>query len=272
MRGPEPSGFLGAKCFSVAGLLATAVEPLLSIEGVTKRYGRLVAIDNVSLSVPPGVALGLVGPNGSGKTTLIRCCVGILKPEEGTVRIAGRDLTSGDTEAKRGLAYAPELPDPIPMLTPWDHLAFVANVLEMEGWQGEAERLLAVFDIADKRNRMAMSLSKGEKQKVMLAMAFLRRPSVLFLDEPLIGLDPRAALALKNEVRALLAAGGSAVISSHVLSLIEELCAAMAILARGKLSFVGTPAGLRVAASQAPGTPLEEAFVRVAEPGGGVEE
>jgi ABC-2 type transport system ATP-binding protein len=248
------------------------VDAALRIDNVTKRYGKLVAVDRVSLAVPPGVALGLVGPNGSGKTTLIRCCVGILKPEEGQVWVDGRDLTSGDVEAKRGLAYAPELPDPMRMLTPWDHLAFVANVLEIDGWEKEAERLLLAFDMGDKRDQLAMSLSKGEMQKVMLAMAFLRKPKVLFLDEPLLGLDPRAAFSLKNEVRGLLASGGSAVIASHVLSLIEELCAAMAILTRGRLGFIGTPEGLRAAALQAPGTPLEEAFVRVTEPGGGIEQ
>ena len=243
----------------------------MRVDNVTKRYGKLTAVDRVSLAVPPGAALGLVGPNGSGKTTLIRCCVGILKPEEGHVWIDGREITSGHVEAKRALAYAPELPEPLRMLTPWDHLSFVANILEMDGWEPEAERLLLAFDMADKRDQLSISLSKGEMQKVMLTMAFLRRPKVLFLDEPLLGLDPRAALALKNEVRGLLASGGSAVIASHVLSLIEELCAALAILTRGRLGFIGTPEGLRAAAMQAPGTPLEEAFVRITEPGGGIE-
>lgn len=247
------------------------MDALLRAEGVTKRFGRTLALDHVSLEVPAGVAMGLVGPNGSGKTTLIRCCVGILRPEAGRVWVGGRDLTAGDIEAKRHLGYAPELPDPVRTLSPWDHLSFVASVLKLKDWEREAERLLWVFDMADKRDRLAMSLSKGEQQKVMLAQAFLRHPRVLFLDEPLLGLDPRAALALKNEVRAVLASGGCAVIASHVLSLIEELCAGLVILSRGRLQFLGTPAGLRTAAAQAPGTPLEEAFVRITEPGGGVQ-
>jgi ABC-2 type transport system ATP-binding protein len=245
------------------------VQAAISIENVSKRFGRVWAVSQVSLQVPPGVAFGLVGPNGSGKTTLIRCCVGILKPEEGAVRISGHDLTAGDLDAKRVLGYAPELPDPVRTLTPWDHLAFLGQALELDGWQAEATRLLTVFDLLDKKDRLCLSLSKGEQQKVMLAMAFLRRPAVLFLDEPLLGLDPRAALALKREVRALLAAGGAAIISSHVLSLIEELCAALGVLSRGRLVFLGTPEGMRAAARQAPDSPLEEAFVRVTEPGGG---
>lgn len=246
------------------------VDAALSIEHVSKRFGRLWAVSDVSLQVPPGIAFGLVGPNGSGKTTLMRCCVGILKPEEGAVRIAGHDLTGGDLEAKRLLGYAPELPDPVRSLTPWDHLAFLGQALELPGWEQEATRLLAAFDLHDKKDRLSLSLSKGEQQKVMLCMAFLRRPAVLFLDEPLLGLDPRASLSLKREVRGLLAAGGSAMICSHVLSLIEELCAGMGVMSRGRLVFLGTPEGMRAAARQAPGTPLEEAFVRVTEPGGGI--
>ena len=246
-----------------------AAEPALRVEGLSKRFGRFRAVNRVSFVVPPGTAFGLVGPNGSGKTTLIRCCVGILRPEEGRVWIGGNELTAGDLEAKRRLGYAPELPETVRSLTPWDHLAFIGRLLNLPYWEVEAARLLAVFDMTDKRFRACLALSKGEQQKVMLAMAFLRRPSVLFLDEPLLGLDPRAALALKREVRGLLGSGGSVVISSHVLSLIEELCPAMGILARGRLVFLGTPDGLRISAAQAPGTPLEEAFVRVIEPGGG---
>jgi ABC-2 type transport system ATP-binding protein len=245
------------------------VEPSLEVNHITKRFGNLVAVNDVSLAVPPGVALGLVGPNGSGKTTLIRCCSGLLLPEEGSVRIMGLDLTAGDPEAKRALAFAPELPDPVRMLTPWDHLAFIGNALQLEGWQEEAKRLLTVFDMLPKRDRLAASLSKGELQKVMLSMAFLRRPRVLLLDEPLIGLDPRAAFALKNEVRALMASGASAIISSHVLSLVEELCPMLAVMSRGRLSFIGSPEGLRVAAAREPGAKLEEAFMAITEPGEG---
>ena len=270
-RPGKPSPRQPRKGYLTPAALGLPVAALLRAEGVTKRFGRTLAVDRVSLEVPAGVALGLVGPNGSGKTTLIRCCVGVLRPEGGRVWVCDRELTAGDIEAKRHLAYAPELPDPVRTLTPWDHLAFVAGVLELKGWEKEAERLLWAFDMLDKKDRLAMSLSKGEQQKVMLAQAFLRRPRVLFLDEPLLGLDPRAAFVLKNEVRGVLASGGCAVIASHVLSLIEELCAGLVILSRGRLQFVGTPSGLRTAAAQAPGTPLEEAFVRITEPGGGVQ-
>lgn len=245
------------------------MEPFLEALNVTKRFGHLVAVQDISLAVPPGVALGLVGPNGSGKTTLMKCCAGLLRPEGGTVRVAGHDLTAGDPEAKRALAFAPELPDPVGLLTAWDHLAFIGNALELDRWEAEATRLLTVFDMMAKRNRIALSLSKGERQKVMLSMAFLRRPKLLLLDEPLIGLDPRATFALKNEVRALVGAGSSAVISSHVLSLVEELCPMLAVMSRGRLSFIGSPDGLRVAAAREPGANLEEAFIVITEPGEG---
>ena len=245
------------------------MEPLLRVERLTKRFGDVVAVNDVSLAIPPGVALGLIGPNGSGKTTLMKCCTGLLRPDEGRVFIVGRDLLSGDIEAKRPLAFAPELPQPVRMLTPWDHLAFIGSALDLPDWQIEAERLLLAFDLLPKRDRLAISMSKGEQQKIMLCMAFLRRPQVLFLDEPLIGLDPRAALNLKREVRALIQRGGCALISSHILPLVEELCAALAVMSRGRLAFFGSPEGLRVAAAKAPGSPLDEAFVMVTEPGEG---
>lgn len=241
----------------------------LVVEHVSKRFGSVQAVDDVSLAVPAGGCVGLVGPNGSGKSTLIRCCVGILKPELGRIEVCGRSMTDGDIEAKAFLGFAPELPDTVSSFTPWDHMVFVARMLELQSWEAEAERLLQAFDIWPKRNHLAQTLSKGEHQKVMLSMAFLRRPQVLFLDEPLLGLDPRASLALKNEVRAAVARGASVVISSHVLSLVEELCPALAVLSKGRLVFWGTPAGLRVAAEQRPGTPLEESFVRLTETGPG---
>ncbi|HEX9710139.1 MAG TPA: ABC transporter ATP-binding protein [Candidatus Thermoplasmatota archaeon] len=246
--------------------------PPLVVERVTKRFGKVVAVNDVSISLEPGASLGLVGPNGSGKTTLIKCCVGIYKPEAGRILLAGRDLTDGDVEGKRHIAFAPELPDVVDGFTAWDHFTFLARMLEWKnGWRGEAARLLDAFDMADSRDKLAGGFSKGEKQKVMLSMAFLRRPAVLFLDEPLIGLDPKAALALKGEVRSLLAAGGCAVICSHVLSLVEELCGGLAVMSRGRVVVHGSAAGLRVAARSQEGTPLEEAFTKVTEAGHGTE-
>ncbi len=239
---------------------------------MTKQFGKVRAVDDISLAVPPGAALGLVGPNGSGKSTLIKCCVGLIKPDAGQIFVNGHDIADGDIEAKRYLSYAPELPDTAWSFTPWDHLAFIGQMLELNGWETEAERLLKRFDLWVKRNEQAGSFSKGEDQKVMLAMAFLRKPRVLFLDEPLLGLDPRASLAMKEEVRALLATGSSAVICSHVLSLVEELCSGLAVLSRGRLVFIGTSDGLRAAAQNARGTPLEESFVKITEPGAGMVE
>jgi ABC-type multidrug transport system ATPase subunit len=249
------------------------MDPPLVVDRVTKRFDAVVAVNDVSLALTPGGSLGLVGPNGSGKTTLIKCCVGIYKPEGGRILLAGHDLTAGDIEGKRYIAYAPELPDVVDGFTPWDHFTFLSRMLEWkDGWQKEADRLLAAFDIADKRDKATGPFSKGEKQKVMLSMAFLRKPAVLFLDEPLIGLDPKAALALKREVRALLAAGSCAVICSHVLSLVEEVCAGLAVMSRGRMVFHGSPEGLRVAAQAQPGSSLEEAFTRITEAGPGKEE
>jgi ABC-2 type transport system ATP-binding protein len=239
----------------------------LVVEGLTKRFGKVLAVSDLSFSVPPGAIVGLVGPNGSGKTTLLSCCVGILKPEKGRVLVNGIDMTSGDPEAKRHVAFSPEHPDTVPTMTAWDHLTFVARMLQLQNWEPEGERLLQIFDLAPKRNKLTSGYSKGEHQKLMLAMAILRRPSVLLLDEPLLGLDPRASVALKREVRSLVALGSSAILCSHVLTLVEELCPVLGVMSRGRLTYWGTPEGLRVAASAAPGTPLEDSFVRLTEPG-----
>jgi ABC-2 type transport system ATP-binding protein len=247
------------------------VEPLFLAQNVSKRFGKVQAVDDISLALPPGTGLGLIGPNASGKSTLIKCCVGLLKPEEGRITVCGHAITDGDVEARRNLAYAAELPDTVGAFTAWDHLAFTASMIEIRGWEGDAERLLHAFDLWPKRNKLVAAFSKGERQKVMLATALFRRPRVLFLDEPLIGIDPRAAHALKAEVRALIGAGSSVVICSHTLALVEELCGMLAVLSRGKLVFVGTPDGLRAAAQGSKDASLEAAFVRVTEPGAGGE-
>ena len=245
-----------------------APPPLLVVEGISKRYGRVQAVHRVSFHVPPGVAFGLAGPNGAGKTTLLQCIVGIRPPTEGRVWVAGRELTQDDIAPRRDLAFVPELPETAGSLTPLDHLAFVGRVLSVPGWEAEARRLIVAFGISHKSHNLCRTLSKGEQQKVGLMTALLRRPRVLLIDEPLLGLDPQSVLALKRELASLLAAGGSAVLSSHVLALIEEVCPVMGVLSRGRLVFVGSPEGLRALAGQPPGSSLEEAFVRVVAPGG----
>lgn len=243
----------------------------LIIENLTKRFGKTVAVDKVSFTVAKGEAVGLIGPNASGKTTLISCCVGLLNPDDGRVLISGKAIRGESVEAKKHLAFAPELPNTVGAFTPMDHMAFVAAILSMQHWQPEAERLLKEFDLWEKKDKVTANFSKGERQKVMLSLAMFRKPDVLFLDEPLIGLDPRAALAMKKEVRALLAAGTAALICSHSLPLVEEVCTSLAVLSRGKLAFRGTADGLRAAARDAPGAPLEEAFYKVTQPGAGRE-
>ncbi|MGH2689797.1 MAG: ATP-binding cassette domain-containing protein, partial [Actinomycetota bacterium] len=152
-----------------------AAPPLLAVEGITKRYGNFQAISNVTFAVPPGVAFGLAGPNGAGKTTLLQCTVGIRAPSEGRVWVAGEPLTQDNIAARRNLAFVPELPETAASLTPLDHMAFVARVLELPAWEPQAYRLLNAFGMVHKAEKLCRTLSKGEQQKVGLMTALIRR-------------------------------------------------------------------------------------------------
>ncbi|HEX9709417.1 MAG TPA: ABC transporter ATP-binding protein [Candidatus Thermoplasmatota archaeon] len=241
---------------------------VIEVRNLSKRFGKTVAVDNVSLTVPPGQILGLVGPNGAGKSTLLRCLVGILKTDEGSASVAGHDTVRDAVEARRALAYAPEVPAPYLFLTPWEHLLFTARVFGLpEGWQARAEAALASLDLAEKRDELARSLSKGQRQKVHLAMAMIRDPQALVLDEPLIGLDPKAIRVLKGWVRAAAAAGAAGVVSSHSLPLVEEVCDRVAVMHRGRIVAEGSVADLKMLTAAPEGASLEDVFLAITQGG-----
>jgi ABC-2 type transport system ATP-binding protein len=234
--------------------------------GVSKRFGKTRAVDAVSLSVPRGQVLGLVGPNGAGKTTLLRCICGLLRMDEGQVSLDGHDIQLEAVAARHALAYIPEIPHPFSFLTPEEHLRFIARVYEVaDGWEQRADQLLRDLDLAEKRKEMPMLMSKGQKQKIHLAMAMLRDSAILVLDEPLIGLDPKAQHLLKRWVRGRVSAGAGGIISSHSLALIEELCTRVAIMDHGRILAQGTFEDLRRMADAERGTSFEEVFLRITE-------
>ncbi len=239
---------------------------LVSLRGLTKRYPKVVALDHVDLEVRPGEVVGLVGPNGSGKTTLLLCASGLLASDEGTATIAGHDVVTDAQEAHRRMAFIPEIPQPFVYLTPQEHLLFTARAFGLpEGWQGQGAELLRDLDLDEKTQNLAFELSKGQRQKIHLAMAMLRAPEVLLLDEPLIGIDPKGGLALKRWVRSTAERGGAVLISSHSLALIEQVCTRVAILRRGRLLAQGTIDELRQQARARPDTSFDEVFVTMTE-------
>jgi ABC-2 type transport system ATP-binding protein len=231
--------------------------PALSIQHLSKSYGRQPVLRDVSLDLQPGETFGLVGMNGAGKTTLIKCLLDFCAIDGGRIEILG--LSHREPRARRPLAYLPENFLPPPYLTGAE---FVKYILELRGepYSDEAARaMFAALDIDPSAlDRLARSYSKGMTQKLGLAACFLGEASLFLLDEPMSGLDPKARALLKRRLAAIKAAGKTLFFSSHVLADVEELCDRMAILHGGELRFVGPPADCR---GQFAAASLEEAYL-----------
>jgi ABC-type multidrug transport system ATPase subunit len=209
----------------------------LTVQGLTKTYGRLVAVDQLSFDVQPGEILALLGPNGAGKTTTLLCLAGLLRPNGGRIELDGRVL--GPQRGSR-IALIPETPEVYDMLTVWEHMVFVARSCKLDGaWPDQARRLLDRLGIADQRDTVGEALSKGMRQKTLLASTVLAGTPVLLLDEPMIGLDPRGQRELTDILRELRAEGRTTVVSTHLLQYIEELCDRLLILKQGRSIFGG---------------------------------
>jgi ABC-2 type transport system ATP-binding protein len=236
---------------------------LLAIENLTKFYGRTRAIDNLSFSVAGGEIVGLLGPNGAGKTTALRCIATILQPTAGRITICGHDLATDELNAKRLLAYVPELPNPYEMLTVLEHLRFIAAAYDAEEQMAGAEALLQRFDLWEKRNELAASLSKGMRQKLAAACAFLHHARVYCFDEPMIGIDPKGARELKDMLAERRDAGNAVLVSTHQLDTAERLCDRVIILQHGQVVAEGTLSELHARARMASDATLEDLFLRL---------
>jgi ABC-2 type transport system ATP-binding protein len=242
------------------------------VEDYHKTYGDTVAVGGLSFAVAPGEILALVGPNGAGKTTTLRALAGILTPTLGQLFIAGNDVVNDPLAAKAVLAYVPDEPQLFDKLTVWEHFLFTAAVYRVADWQPRAEALLERLELTGKRHALASELSRGMRQKVAIGCAFLRRPAALLLDEPLNGLDPRGIRTMKELIREIAADGAAVIVSSHLLSMIEDLCTTVLIMHRGQLLRHGRLADLRneLAAGGRQET-LEELFFRLTETKGSEE-
>jgi ABC-2 type transport system ATP-binding protein len=236
---------------------------MIEVEELTKRYGGFTAVRSVSFTVRPGEVLGLVGPNGAGKTSTLRCLAGIIPPTTGKVRIAGHDLAAEPVAAKRSLAFFPDEPRLFDYLTVRQHLAFVARIYGVERYQELATALLEELELAEKADVLPGELSRGMKQKLVIACGLLHSPSVIFFDEPLTGLDPLGIRRMKDSIVRRARDGATIVLSSHLLHLLEEVCTHVLILKKGDKVANGTLA--EVAAQFSNGeanVSLEEVFIR----------
>ena len=241
---------------------------MIEVEGLVKSYGSFRAVDGLSLRVEAGEILGLVGPNGAGKTTTLRCMTGVIPPQQGSVRIDGHDLVTQPVEAKSRLAFVPDEPRLFDHLTASDHLTIMSRIYGVADGAAQAATLLEGFGLSDRRNAFPTELSRGMKQKLMVAMALIHRPQAIVLDEPLTGLDPAAMRQMKQRVKTTAEEGVAVIISSHMLQLVEELCHRIVILNHGKKLLEGTLGEIRAAVPElGADADLEEIFIQATEKG-----
>jgi ABC-2 type transport system ATP-binding protein len=222
-----------------AGTAAPAVRTI----GLTKRYGDLVAVNDLDLEIPAGSVFGLIGPNGAGKSTTFAILASILSPTSGRAEVAGFDPSVDPRSVRRHLGYMPDVLGVYDNLRVDEYLEFFAAAHEMRraGWSGLVDGLLELVGLEVKREAMVESLSRGMKQRLALARALVHDPEVLVLDEPASGLDPRARVELRTLLGELRAMGKTVVISSHILTEMEEMCTHVAIMEAGRLLASGEP-------------------------------
>jgi ABC-2 type transport system ATP-binding protein len=234
---------------------------VIDVSGLTRLYGDLVAVDNLSFRVAPGEIMGLVGPNGAGKTTTLRSLAGIIRPTRGTIRIGGHDLIDDPLGAKQALAFIPDEPQLFEYLTVEEHLRFVGRVYGVSAAPIRTSPLLDELELADKRHALPNELSRGMRQKLAIACGLIHDPSALILDEPLTGLDPAGIRKMKTTIVSRARAGTAVVLSSHLLHLVEELCTHILVLRRGQAVAYGTIASIIADRPQLAGLGLEDVFL-----------
>jgi ABC-2 type transport system ATP-binding protein len=236
---------------------------MIEVRGLTKRYGGFTAVDQIDLTVQDGELFGFLGPNGAGKTTTLRLISGILRPTAGTIRIGGVDLAENPIAAKSLLGFIPDRPFIYEKLTGSEFLRFVAGLYRQSGAAVDrrADELLSLFDLYEWRNELVESYSHGMRQKLIISSAFVHKPSVIVVDEPMVGLDPKATRILKELFREYVSRGHTVMMSTHTLQVAETLCDRVAIMHKGTILAMGTMAELRTAAEF--GSGLEEIFLKL---------
>ena len=236
----------------------------LTVENLRRTYDGLVAVDDLSLSVGSGEIVGLIGPNGAGKTTTLRAIAGILRPTAGRIAIDGHDIGSDALEAKRRLAFMPDEPHLFEYLTVTEHLRLVARLYAVDDFDRRAKALIEELELAGKEQSLPGELSRGMRQKVVIACGLVRNATTLLFDEPLTGLDPIGIRRMRETIVARARSGAAILLSSHLLHLVEEICSRVIIMAGGRKVADGTFAELATRADlAAAGSNLEQIFMRV---------
>jgi ABC-2 type transport system ATP-binding protein len=234
--------------------------PAIRLSHLTKEYGGVRALDDVSLDVERGEVFGYLGPNGAGKTTTLKLLAGLLRPTSGAAFVAGHSVSDAPLQAKARFGYIPESGALFEKLSPREYLAFIARLYRLEDADAAAriERWLAYFDLAAVVDKRMTAFSKGMKQKVCWIAALLHDPEVLILDEPLSGLDVETVARVKELLRQIAASGGTVFYSSHLVDIVEKVCTRIAILGKGRLAAVGT---VEAILAETGATSLEQALL-----------
>jgi ABC-2 type transport system ATP-binding protein len=234
---------------------------MIELIHLTKKFGDLVAVNDVTLTIPRGEFFAMLGPNAAGKTTTLKTLAGLMKPTSGCARVCGFDMQTQPLEARRRIAYVPDFPFLYDKLTPREFFQFIGQLFQMPGEKIEtnAAELIARFHLADFVDLPLEGLSHGTRQRVAIVSALLHDPEVFVIDEPMVGLDPQHSRVVKDVLKERSRAGVTVLVSTHQLSVAEEMADRIGIIHGGKLVAVGNPDELRKQ-SGATG-PLEEIFL-----------
>ena len=232
---------------------------MLEIKGLTKCYGEKTAVDDLSLHIAPGTIYGFIGHNGAGKTTTLKAAVGILDFDKGEILIDGKSIKDDPIACKRVLAYIPDNPDLYEYMTGIKYLNFIADIFGVspEARKERIEKYAGLFELTNDLAQPVSAYSHGMKQKLAIISAWLHSPKLIIMDEPFVGLDPKAAHILKGMMHELCDEGGAIFFSTHVLEVAEKLCDQVAIIKGGKLIRSGTMAEVKGDDS------LEEVFLEL---------
>jgi ABC-2 type transport system ATP-binding protein len=236
----------------------------VELRGVAKRYSDIVAVDYVDLDVEHGEIFGLLGPNASGKSTLLKIMLGLVKPDSGSVNVLGIKAEENSIAVKRQVGYVPESPRLYEFLTGIEYLDFVSDVygLSPADKKNRIDESLVALELEGREGDMISSYSQGMKQKITLISAFIHKPRLLLLDEPLSGLDPRSARIVKDLLRKLSSQGVTTIMSTHILEIAQAMCDRIAIIYEGRVLALGNMKELRQKA-RLPESGLEDIFLKL---------
>ncbi|NLB76791.1 MAG: ABC transporter ATP-binding protein [Crenarchaeota archaeon] len=236
----------------------------IELNAVSKQYNEIIAVNNVNLTIPTAEIFGLLGPNGSGKSTTLKMLMGLVQPTAGQVTVLGIDVQKDPVAVKRQVGYVPESPDVYEFLTGIEYLDFIGDIYGVKPAEKQQRitEYLRALQLDGREGDMINSYSDGMKKKISLISAFLHKPKLLILDEPLNALDPRSARIVKDYLQSLKAQGVTTILSTHVLEIAEAVCDQIGIMYQGSILALGNMAELRQKASL-PSSGLEDIFLKL---------